>query len=152
MALSTEELIEIERLLSAGGTEVGQLSELRRRFPQLAFVRCDASDLSDMPFRQGPRFDLHLLDGSNYCAQGDPTRVGSYWPKGKIRGEYRAPSLEWCRMAEQRSERICSFRCPKSPSTPAVTRPIPGLDGMCDRVMARPFHVSPMNKWLEFIV
>ncbi|MGY4234073.1 hypothetical protein ACVWZ4_001326 [Bradyrhizobium sp. USDA 4472] len=77
MALTTEELIEMERLLSADGAEVGKLSELRRRFPQLAFVRCDASDLSDVPFRQAPRFDLHLLDGSNHCAQitGEPTRA-----------------------------------------------------------------------------
>ncbi|SFQ09409.1 hypothetical protein SAMN05216330_11567 [Bradyrhizobium sp. Ghvi] len=77
MALTTEELIEIERLLAADGGETGPFVELRRRFPQLAWVRCDASDVADPPFRQFPRFDLHLVDGSDHCVQitADPTRA-----------------------------------------------------------------------------
>ncbi|MDA9392411.1 hypothetical protein ACVWW6_000527 [Bradyrhizobium sp. USDA 3311] len=77
MALTEEELIEIERLLAADGTEMGPFVELRRRFPQLAWVRCDASDVADQPFRQFPRFDLHLLDGSDHCVQitADPMRA-----------------------------------------------------------------------------
>lgn len=77
MALTAEVLIEIERLLATGGVDAGMLVELRRSFPQLAWVRCDASDLADQPFRQFPRFDLHLLDGSDHCVQitADPTRA-----------------------------------------------------------------------------
>ncbi|WP_245508847.1 hypothetical protein [Bradyrhizobium nanningense] len=62
MALATEDFIEIERLLSADEAEIGQFVELRRRFPQLAWLRCDASGLSDQPFGQFTRFDLHLLE------------------------------------------------------------------------------------------
>ncbi|RXH42170.1 hypothetical protein [Bradyrhizobium zhanjiangense] len=77
MALTAKELIEIERLLAADSAEMGPFVELRRRFPQLAWVRCDASDVADQPFRQFPRFDLHLIDGSDPCVQitSDPTRA-----------------------------------------------------------------------------
>ncbi|KYK43848.1 hypothetical protein A1D31_37895 [Bradyrhizobium liaoningense] len=77
MALTAEQLIEIERLIAADRAEVDPFVELRRRFPQLAWVRCDASDLADQPFRQFPRFDLHLIDGSDHCVQitADPTRA-----------------------------------------------------------------------------
>ncbi|MCA1384260.1 MULTISPECIES: DUF6129 family protein [unclassified Bradyrhizobium] len=77
MALTAEELIEIERLLAADRAEMGPFVELRHRFPQLAWVRCDASDVADQPFRQFPRFDLHLIDGSDHCVQitADPTRA-----------------------------------------------------------------------------
>ncbi|MDA9482250.1 hypothetical protein XI07_09535 [Bradyrhizobium sp. CCBAU 11445] len=77
MALTAEEVIEIEGLLAAEGAEMGLFVELRRRFPQLAWVRCDASDVADQPFRQFPRFDLHLIDGSDHCVQitPDPTRA-----------------------------------------------------------------------------
>ncbi|QIG97815.1 MULTISPECIES: hypothetical protein [Bradyrhizobium] len=77
MALSAEELIEIERLLADDGADTGSFVELPRRFPQLAWVRCDASDVADQPFRQFPHFDLHLLDGSDHCVRitADPTRA-----------------------------------------------------------------------------
>ncbi|MGY3033705.1 hypothetical protein ACVIIV_002875 [Bradyrhizobium sp. USDA 4354] len=77
MALTAEELIQIERLLAADGAEMRLFVELRRRFPQLSWVRCDASDVADQPFRQFPRFDLHLIDGSDHCVQitADLTRA-----------------------------------------------------------------------------
>ncbi|MDI3565598.1 hypothetical protein [Bradyrhizobium sp. Arg816] len=77
MALTAEEVIEIERLLAADVAEMDPFVELRRRFPQLAWVRCDASDVADQPFRQFPRFDLHLIDRSDHCVQitADPTRA-----------------------------------------------------------------------------
>ncbi|MCP3413481.1 hypothetical protein NLM16_05125 [Bradyrhizobium brasilense] len=77
MALTAEELIEVERLLAADAPDTGPFVELRRRFPRLACVRCDASDVTDRPFRQFPRFDLHLLDGSDHCVQitTDPARA-----------------------------------------------------------------------------
>ncbi|UPJ77130.1 DUF6129 family protein [Bradyrhizobium sp. 187] len=69
MALATEQLIEIERLLATANTDTGAVADLRRRFPQLTFVRCDASDVSRQPFRRLPQFDLHLIDGSDHCMQ-----------------------------------------------------------------------------------
>lgn len=62
MALTTDGLIEFGQLHAADGVDMGHFVEVRRGFPQLACVRCDASDLSDQPFQQCPRFDLHLLD------------------------------------------------------------------------------------------
>ncbi|NEU97390.1 hypothetical protein [Bradyrhizobium uaiense] len=77
MTLTAQELIEIEQLLAADRAEEGAFVELRRRFPQLACVRCDASDMPDQPFRQFVRFDLHLIDGSDHCVQitADPARA-----------------------------------------------------------------------------
>ncbi|WP_018319606.1 DUF6129 family protein [Bradyrhizobium sp. WSM2793] len=91
MALTAEELIEIERLLAADCAEMGPFVELRRRFPQLSWVRCDASDVADRPFRQFPRFDLHLIDGSDHCVQitADPTRAtGIVLAKRNLGGEH----------------------------------------------------------------
>ncbi|UQR64991.1 DUF6129 family protein [Bradyrhizobium sp. C-145] len=91
MALTAQELIEIERLLAADCAEMGLSVELRRRFPQLAWVRCDASDVADRPFRQFPRFDLHLIDGSDHCVQitADPTRAtGIVLAKRNVGGEH----------------------------------------------------------------
>ncbi|MCK1685901.1 DUF6129 family protein [Bradyrhizobium sp. 145] len=69
MALATEQLIEIERLLATANTDASAVADLRRRFPQLALVRCDASDVSQHPFRRLPQFDLHLIDVSDHCMQ-----------------------------------------------------------------------------------
>lgn len=69
MALVEQELNEIEQVLTgsdAGGIAYG---ELRRRFPHLVLTRCDASDVTEEPFRSYPAFDLHLLDASDHCAQ-----------------------------------------------------------------------------------
>ncbi|MES5486148.1 hypothetical protein QMZ05_25620 [Bradyrhizobium sp. INPA03-11B] len=77
MALGPDDLIEIERLIASADADTGPVVELRRRFPQLACVRCDASDVTEQPFRRFQRFDLHLVDGSDHCMQitADPTRA-----------------------------------------------------------------------------
>ncbi|NOJ44764.1 hypothetical protein [Bradyrhizobium archetypum] len=77
MALGTDELIEIERVLAAAEPDATSFSELRRRFPQLAVTRCDASDVTEQPFRSFPHFDLHLIDGCDRCVQitTDPARA-----------------------------------------------------------------------------
>ena len=75
MALSVDELSEIERVLAAPGTDAQVLVEVRRRFPHLSWTRCDASDVVEEPFRSYLRFDLHLLNSTDHCAQitVDPT-------------------------------------------------------------------------------
>ncbi|KRR17634.1 hypothetical protein CQ14_26195 [Bradyrhizobium lablabi] len=77
MPLGTDELIEIERVLAEAKLDASSLSELRRRFPQLAVTRCDASDVTERPFRSFPHFDLHLIDGCDRCVQitTDPARA-----------------------------------------------------------------------------
>lgn len=69
MALDETELIELEQLITAAEGRASLLPELRRRFPHLALVRCDASDVTEPPFRSFPHFDLHLLDRSDHCVQ-----------------------------------------------------------------------------------
>ena len=77
MALGAEELTEIERVLSASDADMRVFAELRRRFPHLSWTRCDASDLTETPFRSYPRFELHLVDRSDHCVQitADPLRA-----------------------------------------------------------------------------
>jgi len=77
MALGADELTEIEQVVASADTGKSPLAELRKRFPHLAWTRCDASDVSEAPFRSLSRFDLHLIDGSDHCVQitSDPARA-----------------------------------------------------------------------------
>lgn len=77
MALGADELSQIDQVLSAPDNAAGVVAELRRRFPHLAWTRCDASDVSETPFRSYPGFDIHLLDSADHCAQLtlDPARA-----------------------------------------------------------------------------
>jgi hypothetical protein len=77
MALAAGELAEIEQVLAApDGTSQAYL-ELRQKFPHLAWIRCDASDVTETPYRSFAGFDLHLLDSADHCAQitDDPARA-----------------------------------------------------------------------------
>ena len=77
MALGADELAEIDRMLSAPESEATVVADLRRRFPHLSWTRCDASDVTDEPFRVYAGFDLHLLDRSEHCVQitADPAQA-----------------------------------------------------------------------------
>jgi len=76
MALAATELAEIEQAL-ASSDAAQAYTELRRKFPHLAWVRCDASDVTETPYRSFGLFDLHLLDGADHCAAitDDPARA-----------------------------------------------------------------------------
>jgi hypothetical protein len=78
MALGADELAEIDRVLSGPGVDAGVFAELRRRFPHLSWTKCDASDLTETPFRSYCGFELHLVDRSDHCLQitADPMRAG----------------------------------------------------------------------------
>lgn len=67
--MTVEELREIERLLAALDMDAGTFAELRRRFPNLSWTRCDASDVIEAPFRTFGRFDVHLLSNADHCAR-----------------------------------------------------------------------------------
>jgi len=77
MALVASELAEIEQILASSDVGSQAYSELRRKYPHLAWIRCDASDVTETPFRSFREFDLHLLDSADHCAQitADPERA-----------------------------------------------------------------------------
>jgi hypothetical protein len=77
MALSTEDLTEIDKVISVLQADAQVFAELRRRFPHLSWTWCDASDVAEEPFRSYPRFDVHLLDSVDHCSHttADPTRA-----------------------------------------------------------------------------
>jgi len=77
MALGTEELMEIDRVFSAPEVDAHVVAEMRQRFPHLSWTRCDASDVTETPFRSYRRFDIHLVDRTDHCVQitADPARA-----------------------------------------------------------------------------
>ena len=77
MALGADELLEIEQALSAPGADSRVVAQLRGRFPNLSWTRCDASDVTEEPFRSYSRFDVHLVDRTDHCVQitADPARA-----------------------------------------------------------------------------
>jgi hypothetical protein len=77
MALAADELAEIEQALAASDAGIETYAALRRKFPHLAWIRCDASDVTETPFRSFREFDLHLLDSADHCAEitADPSRA-----------------------------------------------------------------------------
>lgn len=68
MALGPDVLMEIEAVLSSDA-DAGVVATLRSRFPHLSWTRCDASDVTEPPFRSFSRFDIHLLDSADHCVQ-----------------------------------------------------------------------------------
>jgi hypothetical protein len=77
MALGPDELLEIDGVLSASDTDALVFAQLRSRFPHLSWTRCDASDVTESPFRTYSRFEVHLVDRSDHCVQitTDPARA-----------------------------------------------------------------------------
>lgn len=61
----------LQGLLEADGPP--SLPALRRAFPGLAFVGCDASDMAGQtPFRVTPAADVYLMDGRDHCIAVTP--------------------------------------------------------------------------------
>lgn len=89
MALTTDELQEIDRLLSAPDAGVSAYGALKARFPRLSLTRCDSSDIdADEPFRSYPGVALYLVDGGSHCWQltRDPAlATGLVLAKRKVR-------------------------------------------------------------------
>lgn len=77
MALTASDLAEIERALASSDVGSQVYLELRQKYPHVAWIRCDASDVTEAPFRSYREFDLHLLDSADHCAQitADPARA-----------------------------------------------------------------------------
>ncbi len=77
MALGPDELLEIDGVLSAPDTDARVFAQLRSRFPHLSWTRCDASDVTETPFRTYSRVEIHLVDRSDHCVEitADPARA-----------------------------------------------------------------------------
>jgi hypothetical protein len=77
MALGADELMEIDHVLSAPGVDARVFAELRGRVPHLSWTKCDATDVTEAPFRSYSRFDVHLVDRTDHCVQitVDPARA-----------------------------------------------------------------------------
>jgi hypothetical protein len=77
MALSAEELTEIEQVLSGLAADAPVIAEMRGRFPKLSWTRCDASDVVEAPYRSSAVYDIHLLNSTDHCSQitSDPAQA-----------------------------------------------------------------------------
>ncbi|MFG1461880.1 hypothetical protein V5F77_03190 [Xanthobacter sp. DSM 24535] len=77
MALKADDLTQIDQILSVADVGPQVFADLRGRFPHLSWTRCDASDVTEAPFRIYPRFEVHLLDAADHCVQitADPARA-----------------------------------------------------------------------------
>ncbi|MDB5655393.1 MAG: uncharacterized protein JWQ94_3006 [Tardiphaga sp.] len=77
MALGPDDLVKIEQMLSVPGADGHVFADLRKAFPHLSWTRCDASDLTEAPYRSYSRFDIHLLDSADHCVTVtiDPVRA-----------------------------------------------------------------------------
>jgi len=72
MALRAQEWNEIDRALAGGEPGARVVAELRRRYPHLSWTRCDATDVTETPFRAYALFDVHLVDGADHCVRITP--------------------------------------------------------------------------------
>jgi len=77
MALSVEELTEVEQVLLALAADAPVIAEMRGRYPKLSWTRCDASDVVEAPYKSTTVYDIHLLNSSDHCSQitSDPAQA-----------------------------------------------------------------------------
>ena len=54
-------------MLSSPDADARVFAQLRSRFPHLSWTKCDASDVTESPFRIYSRFEVHLVDRSDHC-------------------------------------------------------------------------------------
>jgi hypothetical protein len=68
MALNEAQISAIEASI-AGLHAAGDplISGLRRQFPDIVFVRCDAQDMDSAPYRSSEHYKLYLFDRSEIC-------------------------------------------------------------------------------------
>ncbi len=77
MALSAEELTEIELVLAGLAADAPVIAEMKGRYPKLSWTRCDASDVVEAPYKSTALYDIHLLNTHVQCAQitSDPAQA-----------------------------------------------------------------------------
>lgn len=76
--LTADSMARIDAALSPPDADSRAFIALRQTLPHLSLTRCDPSDVdADEPFRQYPRFNLYLVDGTDHCWRltADPSRA-----------------------------------------------------------------------------
>jgi hypothetical protein len=68
MGIDEAALRDIETLVSKAES-LSVLSELKEKYPRLAWLRCDASDVLETPYRSTEIIDLHLIGGGKHCPE-----------------------------------------------------------------------------------
>ncbi|WP_439373374.1 hypothetical protein [Bradyrhizobium sp. DASA03120] len=88
MALGAGEIAKIEQELASFDDVSQACAALRQRYPHLAWIRCDSSDLTETPFCSIRQFDVHLLDSADLCMRitDDPTRATGIVLATKVAG------------------------------------------------------------------
>jgi hypothetical protein len=78
MGIDETVLSDIEQKVAAAQSPA-VLAELRAKYPRLAWLRCDASDVAETPWRTAGLFDLHLV-GGDHCPEvvADPTQATGF--------------------------------------------------------------------------
>jgi hypothetical protein len=78
MGIDESILSDIEARVSAAQSPA-VLAELRQAYPRLAWLRCDASDVAETPWRTAGLFDLHLV-GGDHCpvVVADPAQATGF--------------------------------------------------------------------------
>ncbi|WOJ90992.1 hypothetical protein RZS28_06825 [Methylocapsa polymorpha] len=67
-SLTTENLAQIEALLSGPDADPSVLQDFRQRFPGVSLTRCDPSDVDgERPYKEFARFNLFLVSAVNHC-------------------------------------------------------------------------------------
>lgn len=66
--LTTENLAQIEALLSAPDATLPALQDFKQSFPGVSFTRCDPSDVDgERPYKEFARYNLYLVSAVNHC-------------------------------------------------------------------------------------
>ena len=78
MGIDEAVLKDIEGMVAAAQSPA-VLAELRQKYPRLAWLRCDASDVAETPFKTAGQFDLHLV-GGDHCPEvvADPAQATGF--------------------------------------------------------------------------
>jgi hypothetical protein len=78
MGIDEAVLKDIEATVAAAQTPA-VLAELRQKYPRLAWLRCDAADVAEAPYKTAGLFDLHLV-GGDHCPEvvADPGRATGF--------------------------------------------------------------------------
>ena len=78
MGIDEAVLSDIEQIV-AGANSPAVLAALRAKYPKMAWLRCDASDVAETPWKTVGLYDLHLV-GGDHCPQvvPDPTQATGF--------------------------------------------------------------------------
>jgi hypothetical protein len=68
MGIDEAALRDIEEIVGQADS-AAVMGALKLKYPRLAWLRCDASDVLETPYRQTEVIDLHLIGGGQHCPE-----------------------------------------------------------------------------------